>query len=96
MFFTIIILIYVNYYNWKARDYVDGMWRMLQQSTAEDYVLATNESECIYKFKIFDFLKLWLAHSVREFVDKAFKTVNILIKWVVLLLLFIFRLSSFM
>ena len=31
---------------------------MLQQSTAEDYVLATNESEYIYKFKIFDFLKL--------------------------------------
>src|SRR5256714_1691380 len=27
-----------------ARDYVEGMWLMLQQDTPEDYVLATNET----------------------------------------------------
>lgn len=26
-----------------ARDYVEGMWRMLQQDTADDYVLATGQ-----------------------------------------------------
>jgi len=48
-----------------ARDYVEGMWRMLQQDTPDDYVLATNET-----------------HSVREFLEKAFKHVGINIKWV--------------
>lgn len=28
-----------------ARDYVDGMWRILQHDVPEDFVLATNESE---------------------------------------------------
>ena len=33
------------YRDWgHARDYVEGMWRMLQQETPDDYVLATNES----------------------------------------------------
>ena len=27
-----------------ARDYVEGMWRMLQQDTPDDYVLATGET----------------------------------------------------
>ena len=48
-----------------AKDYVEGMWRMLQVDTPDDYVLATNET-----------------HEVREFVEKAFKYVNIIIKWV--------------
>ena len=30
-----------------APEYVEGMWRMLQQETAEDYVLATNETHSI-------------------------------------------------
>ena len=30
-----------------ARDYVEGMWRMLQQPTADDYVLATGESHSV-------------------------------------------------
>ena len=33
-----------------ARDYVDGMWRMLQQPTADDYVLATGESHSVREF----------------------------------------------
>ncbi|MBI1273682.1 MAG: GDP-mannose 4,6-dehydratase [Alphaproteobacteria bacterium] len=33
-----------------AGDYVEGMWRMLQQDSAEDYVLATGETHTIRKF----------------------------------------------
>jgi GDPmannose 4,6-dehydratase len=47
-----------------ARDYIEGMWLMLQQDEPDDYVLATGE-----------------AHSVREFVEKAFKIGGITIKW---------------
>lgn len=47
-----------------AKDYVRGMWLMLQQDQPDDYVLATGE-----------------AHSVREFVERAFKEVGIDILW---------------
>lgn len=47
-----------------ARDYVEGMWRMLQQDEPDDYVLATGET-----------------HTVREFVEKAFKAGGITVKW---------------
>jgi GDPmannose 4,6-dehydratase len=47
-----------------ARDYVDGMWRILQQPEGDDYVLATGET-----------------HSVREFVELAFKEVGRDISW---------------
>ena len=47
-----------------AGDYVEGMWRMLQQDKADDYVLATNET-----------------HTVREFVQLAFKEVGVDIEW---------------
>ena len=47
-----------------ARDYVYGMWLMLQQEQSEDFVLATNEF-----------------HSVREFVEQAFKIKGFNIKW---------------
>jgi len=43
-----------------AGDYVDAMWRMLQQSKPDDYVVATGAT-----------------HSVREFVDAAFATVDL-------------------
>lgn len=33
-----------------ARDYVEGMWRMLQQDDPEDYVLATNECHSVREF----------------------------------------------
>jgi GDPmannose 4,6-dehydratase len=42
-----------------ARDYVEGMWLIVQQEEPDDYVLATGE-----------------AHSVREFVEKAFAHVG--------------------
>jgi GDPmannose 4,6-dehydratase len=33
-----------------AKDYVEGMWRMLQQDEAEDYVLATGETHSVREF----------------------------------------------
>lgn len=47
-----------------TKDYIQGMWLMLQHDTADDYVLSTNEY-----------------HSVREFVEKAFKLKGFNIKW---------------
>jgi len=47
-----------------ARDYVDAMWRILQHSQADDFVIATEN-----------------VHSVREFVECAFKHVGITIGW---------------
>lgn len=47
-----------------AQDYVEGMWRMLQQEKPDDFVLATGET-----------------HSVREFVELAFKESGHTIRW---------------
>ena len=33
-----------------AKDYVEGMWMMLQQDKADDYVLATGESHTVREF----------------------------------------------
>src|SRR5262249_26165740 len=33
-----------------ARDYVDGMWRILQQAEPDDYVLATGETHTVREF----------------------------------------------
>lgn len=47
-----------------AGDYVEGMWRILQQDQPDDYVLATGET-----------------HTIREFVELAFKEVGIDLSW---------------
>lgn len=47
-----------------AGDYVEAMWRILQQDKPQDFVIATNET-----------------HTVREFVELAFKEVGIEIEW---------------
>ena len=47
-----------------ARDYAEGMWRILQQDEADDFILGTGES-----------------HSVREFVELAFREVGIRVVW---------------
>jgi GDPmannose 4,6-dehydratase len=47
-----------------ARDYVEGMWRILQQDKPDDYVLATGET-----------------HTVREFVELAFRQIGRTIDW---------------
>jgi GDPmannose 4,6-dehydratase len=41
-----------------ARDYVEGMWLMLQQSTPDDYVLATGESHSVREFAELAFLEI--------------------------------------
>ncbi len=35
-----------------APEYVEGMWRMLQQAEADDYVLATNETHSVKEFVV--------------------------------------------
>jgi len=47
-----------------AGDYVEGMWRILQNDSPDDFVLSTNEY-----------------HSVREFVEKAFRMRGFDIVW---------------
>jgi len=41
-----------------ARDYVEGMWRMLQQPSPEDFVLATGETHPVREFVEKCFLEL--------------------------------------
>jgi len=40
---------------WHAKDYIEGMWLMLQQAKAEDYVLATWETHSVRDFVEFAF-----------------------------------------
>ncbi len=47
-----------------AKDYVEGMWLILQQDKPDDYVLATG-----------------ITTSVRDFINMAFKNVDIEIVW---------------
>lgn len=47
-----------------AGDYVEGMWRILQQEQPGDFVLATGET-----------------HTIREFVEFAFKEIGTEITW---------------
>lgn len=47
-----------------AKEYVEGMWLMLQQNEPDDYVLATGET-----------------HTVREFVEAAFRAVDLKLEW---------------
>jgi len=47
-----------------APEYCEGMWRILQHHTADDFVLATGET-----------------HTVREFVELAFRELGIELEW---------------
>lgn len=47
-----------------AGDYVEAMWRMLQQPEPDDYVIATGKT-----------------HTVREFIEEAFKHIGTKITW---------------
>jgi len=44
-----------------ARDYVDGMWRVLQQDEPDDYVLATGEAHSVREFVDFAFEEVDMA-----------------------------------
>ncbi len=47
----------------NARDYVEGMWRILQQDEPDDYVLATGETHSVREF-----IELAFAHVNRKIV----------------------------
>lgn len=47
-----------------ALDFVDGVWKMINQDTPKEFVLSSNET-----------------HTVREFIDIAFKYANIDASW---------------
>jgi GDPmannose 4,6-dehydratase len=49
-----------------ARDYVEGMWRILQQDKADDYVLATGETH-----EVREFVELAFAHVGKTIVWKG-------------------------
>ena len=54
-----------------AKDYVEGMWMMLQQDKADDYVLATGESNTVREFIETAFLQIneiieWKGTGVNE------------------------------
>ena len=50
-----------------AKEYVEGMWRMLQQDEPDDYVLATNETHTIREFLDVAFGRVGL--DWKEYVD---------------------------
>ncbi len=47
-----------------AKDFVRGMWLMLQREKTNDYILSTDE-----------------IYYVREIVEKAFRMIEIIIRW---------------
>lgn len=54
-----------------AKDYVEGMWMMLQQDNPDDYVLATNETHSVREFveasaKILGFDLQWRGKEIEE------------------------------
>lgn len=54
-----------------AGDYVEGMWRMLQQEKPDDYVLATNETHTVREFVELAFAEVgveieWKGEGVNE------------------------------
>ena len=50
-----------------AKDYVEGMWLMLQQPSPEDFVLATGETHKVREFvnKSFDAVGIQLKYVLR-------------------------------
>lgn len=67
-----------------AKDYVEGMWRMLQQKSPDDYVLATGKSHSVREFvaecaKIAGIELIWKGRGLKEVgIDK--KTGKIIIR----------------
>ena len=54
-----------------ARDYVEGMWRVLQAKKPDDYILATNETHTVREFveevaKELDISLKWTGKGVKE------------------------------
>ena len=54
-----------------AKDYVEGMWLMLQQDTPDDYILATNRKISVRKFVELSFKEInidikWIGNGINE------------------------------
>jgi GDPmannose 4,6-dehydratase len=67
-----------------ARDYVEGMWRILQQPEADDYVLATGETHTVRRFVELAFSEVgveidWSGSGVHE-MGRCAKSGRILVK----------------
>ena len=67
-----------------AKDYVEGMYLMLQQDKADDYVLATNKTESVRSFveKAFNSIGrniIWKGNGIDE-IGICSATQNILVK----------------
>jgi len=54
-----------------AREYVEGMWRMLQQNEPDDYVLATGESHSVKEFVELAFARAGLNYQDHVALDAA-------------------------
>src|SRR5688572_16004375 len=60
-----------------ARDYVEAMWRIVQQPTADDYVIATGESHSVREFVDLAFSQIgkaveWVGEGLAERgIDRA-------------------------
>jgi GDPmannose 4,6-dehydratase len=55
-----------------AGDYVDAMWRMLQQETPEDFVVATNETHTVRELVEIAFARVGLDYQKHVVIDPAF------------------------
>lgn len=67
-----------------ARDYVQGMWLMMQQPTADDYVLATGETHSVREFVELAFAEVgrtiaWSGEGVDE-IGRDNRTGQVLVK----------------
>lgn len=67
-----------------AKDYVEGMWRILQQDEADDYVLGTGEMHSVREFVELAFSKIgttieWSGQGTDE-VGKSAETGDILVR----------------
>lgn len=54
-----------------AKDYVEGMWLMMQQEKPDDYILATNETHSVREFveetaKYLDINLIWKGKGIKE------------------------------
>lgn len=66
-----------------ARDYVEGMWRMLQMPEGDDYVLATGEAKTVREFVDRAFAQIgvgleWCGSGVRE-IAREMKTGRLMV-----------------
>jgi GDPmannose 4,6-dehydratase len=56
-----------------AKDYVEAMWLMLQQDTADDYVIATGEANTVQRLVEVAFDEVGLGWEPHVVIDDAFK-----------------------